>query len=186
MTDDYTVTRWGPEPPPLPQWLADLWKTTCDKIAASDVILAGVKTAPAGPLRMPDLDEIHRIAEQARALRPEGDRFVMASPMLDVVKRISSPAPHQYGGPLHGMSFGIPIVLDERMPDNVIEFRDGDRVIKRIQYGPTEGATCCDLHGRNCEQGGEECCGDCTEAYHFDIGHGGVPCSSPDLSQGAP
>lgn len=41
---------------------------------------------------------------------------------------------------------------------------------------------CCDLHGRNCEQGGEECCARCTEAHHFAPGHGGVPCSSPDLS----
>ena len=41
---------------------------------------------------------------------------------------------------------------------------------------------CCDLHGRNCEQGGEECCRSCTEAHHFEIGHGGVPCSNPDLS----
>ncbi len=42
---------------------------------------------------------------------------------------------------------------------------------------------CCDLHGRHCEQGGEECCERCTEAHHFEIGHGGVPCSSPDLSR---
>jgi hypothetical protein len=41
---------------------------------------------------------------------------------------------------------------------------------------------CCDLHGRNCEQGGEECCEWCTEAHHFEVGHGGVPCSNPDLS----
>ena len=41
---------------------------------------------------------------------------------------------------------------------------------------------CCDLHGRNCEQGGEECCWQCTEAHHFKIGHGGVPCPAPDLS----
>jgi hypothetical protein len=41
---------------------------------------------------------------------------------------------------------------------------------------------CCDMHGRNCEQGGEECCVWCTEAHHFDPGHGGVPCSNPDLS----
>lgn len=45
---------------------------------------------------------------------------------------------------------------------------------------------CCDLHGRNCEQGGEECCEHCTEAHHFEIGHGGVPCSSPDLSAAQP
>lgn len=53
--------------------------------------------------------------------------------------------------------------------------------------GPAPGAPsrpCCDLHGRNCEQGGEECCDLCTEAHHFTIfpPHGGVPCSSPDLS----
>lgn len=51
------------------------------------------------------------------------------------------------------------------------------------QWGPAEQRdVCCDLHGRNCEQGGEECCERCTEAHHFEIGHGGVPCSSPDLS----
>lgn len=55
--------------------------------------------------------------------------------------------------------------------------------------GTTGGSTpdsgqCCDLHGRNCEQGGEECCWRCTEAHHFEIGHGGVPCSAPDLSAG--
>lgn len=44
---------------------------------------------------------------------------------------------------------------------------------------------CCDLHGRNCEQGGEECCAHCTEAHHFAPGHGGVPCSAPDLSGNA-
>lgn len=137
MTDDYTVTRWGPEPPPLPPWLAETWKEVCGKIADSDRMLAGIKTAPVGPLKAPDMDEIRRIAEQARALRPEGDRFVMSSPMLDVVNGFSQPAPHQYGGPLGGMSFGIPIVLDEGMPDNVIEFRDGGRVVKRIEYGPT-------------------------------------------------
>lgn len=42
--------------------------------------------------------------------------------------------------------------------------------------------SCCDMHGRNCEQGGEECCSDCTEAHHFEPGHGGVPCSSPVLT----
>lgn len=41
---------------------------------------------------------------------------------------------------------------------------------------------CCDLHGRTCEQGGDECCMRCTETRHFDPGHGGVPCSSPHLS----
>lgn len=58
-------------------------------------------------------------------------------------------------------------------------------VVSRL-VGPWETAEqpdpCCDLHGRNCEQGGEECCWRCTEAYHFRIGHGGVPCSNPDLS----
>lgn len=48
--------------------------------------------------------------------------------------------------------------------------------------GKAVGARCCDLHGRNCEQGGEECCRNCTEAHHFEPGHGGVPCSSPNLS----
>jgi hypothetical protein len=38
---------------------------------------------------------------------------------------------------------------------------------------------CCDLHGSNCEQGGEECCGWCTEAHHFEPGHGGMECSAP-------
>jgi hypothetical protein len=38
---------------------------------------------------------------------------------------------------------------------------------------------CCDLHGSNCEQGGEECCGWCTEAHHFEPDHGGMECSAP-------
>lgn len=136
MTDDYTVTRWGPEPPLVPPWLAEMWRDVCDRLADSATFLDQIATVPAGPLKLPDMDEILRIAEQARALRPEGDRFVMASPMYEVVKGFAQPAPHQYGGPLGGMSYGIPIVLDEGMPVNVIEFRDGDRVVKRIEYTP--------------------------------------------------
>jgi hypothetical protein len=136
MTDDYTVGRWGPEQPPVPPQLAAVWKDVCDRLADSPTLLAGITTTPAGPLKPPDLAEFGRIAEQARVLRPEGDRFVMSTPMYEIVKGFSRPAPHQYGGPLAGMSFGIPIVLDEDLPPNVIEFRDGDRVVKRIEYVP--------------------------------------------------
>lgn len=97
-------------------------------------MLAGIKAVPPAPLGPPDVAEILRLADQARALRPAGDRLVMATPMYEIVKGFSRPAPHQYGGPLGGMSFGIPIVLDEEMPDNVIEFRDGDQLVKRIEY----------------------------------------------------
>lgn len=134
MNDDVTVSRWGPEPPPVPPQIAELWKDVCGRLANSDRLLAGITTVPSGPLRLPDVAEIYRLAEQARALRPPGDRLVMASPMYEVVKGFSQPAPQQYGGPLTGLSYGIPIVLDEDMPPDVIELRDGDRVVKRIEY----------------------------------------------------
>jgi hypothetical protein len=136
MTDGYTVGRWGPEQPPAPPALAAILKDVCDRLGDSPPLLAGITTTPSGPLKLPSVDDVRRIAEQARALRPEGDRFVMSTPMCEVVKGFSQPAPHQYGGPLTGMSFGIPIVLDEDLPPNVIEFRDGDRVVKRIEYAP--------------------------------------------------
>lgn len=139
MTDDYTVTRWGPEPPPLPPWLAEMWTDVCDRIADSTTFLDGITTAPVGPLKPPDMDEILRIAEQAHALRPEGDRFVMPRPMFDVVKGLSEPPAQTFAMP--GLNpFAIPIVIDDSLPANIIEFRDGDRVIKRIEYSPAEEA----------------------------------------------
>lgn len=107
-----------------------------------DNLLADIKTIPPVPLKLPDMAQLILLADRARALRPEGDRLVMASPMYEIVKGFSRPAPQQYGGLLSGMSYGIPIVLDEDMPDNVIELRDGDRVVKRIEYGaaPAEEA----------------------------------------------
>ena len=50
-------------------------------------------------------------------------------------------------------------------------------------------ATCCDIHGRNCEPPSELCCDRCTEAAHdtFPIRHAdGSTCSAPDLSDNAP
>jgi hypothetical protein len=44
-----------------------------------------------------------------------------------------------------------------------------------------EEATCCDLHGRNCERPYELCCWRCTEADHPEHRNLG-PCSNPDLS----
>lgn len=55
---------------------------------------------------------------------------------------------------------------------------------KLLRPAPAPAPPCCDLHGRNCEQGGDECCERCTEAHHFDIlpPHGGLLCSRPNLS----
>jgi hypothetical protein len=65
----------------------------------------------------------------------------------------------------------------------VTEVRDAVERRERAWEPAEQPGACCDLHGRNCEQGGEECCERCTEAHHFETGHGGVPCSSPDLSK---
>lgn len=135
MTDGHTVSRWGPEPPPVEPLIAVMWERLADALAKAPTCIESVTTAPAGPLKAPDLTEIRRIAEQARALRPEGDRLVMAPGMVDVVRRISTPAP-TYAGTFGGLPFGIPIHVDPGMPDGVIEFRDGDRVLKAIQYTP--------------------------------------------------
>lgn len=56
------------------------------------------------------------------------------------------------------------------------------KVMHRVHVAEVGRQKCCDLHGHNCEQGGEECCRACTEAHHFEPDHGGVPCSSPNLS----
>jgi hypothetical protein len=66
-------------------------------------------------------------------------------------------------------------------PDEQHEPAPAQPMVVTTGGGTPNSAPCCDLHGRNCEQG-DECCYQCTEAYHFRIGHGGVPCSSPDLS----
>jgi hypothetical protein len=50
------------------------------------------------------------------------------------------------------------------------EAETGTLLLKRL---------CCDLHGSNCEQGGEECCDDCAERLHWASGHGGLECSAP-------
>lgn len=42
---------------------------------------------------------------------------------------------------------------------------------------------CCEMHGESCEQGGDECCRLCTEAYHFAINHGGLPCVLPNMGR---
>lgn len=136
MTNHYTVSRWGPEPPPVDPAIADLWKRATDAIASSHTLLAGITTTPPGPLRMPSLDEMRRIAEEAKALRPEGDRFVMRQSMADVIARVAAPAPPRYAWDPGGLPFGIPIYIDETMPAGVIEFRDGDRVVNRIEYAP--------------------------------------------------
>lgn len=47
------------------------------------------------------------------------------------------------------------------------------------------GATCCDLHGRNCEPPSELCCRHCTEASHPEHADGSA-CSAPDLSRATP
>lgn len=113
--------------------MADAWQRLTDAFADSITRIAVDTSIPEGPLRPPDIDEMRRIVDQARALRPEGDRFVMGARMFEVVKRISKP-----GMPPHsaGLPFGIPVIVDAEMPDGVIEFRDGDRVVQRIEYKP--------------------------------------------------
>lgn len=56
------------------------------------------------------------------------------------------------------------------------DWAEVDEVLRNTAY--PRGA-CCDLHGSNCEQGGEECCDDCTERLHFADNHGGLECSAP-------
>lgn len=59
------------------------------------------------------------------------------------------------------------------------DWAEVDEVLRNTAY--PRGA-CCDLHGSNCEQGGEECCDDCTERLHFADNHGGLECSAPVLA----
>lgn len=59
------------------------------------------------------------------------------------------------------------------------EFVQNYATWRRALGGNARPAACCDLHGSNCEQGGEECCDDCTERLHFADNHGGLECSAP-------
>lgn len=94
-------------------------------------------TALPSPTKTPDLDEIRRMVAQASAVRPEGDRFAMSQAMHDTVRLIGRPTTQL--GAFGPQPFGIRVFIDDSLPPNVIEFRDGDRVLKRIEHDPHAG-----------------------------------------------
>lgn len=191
MTDDYTVTRWGPEPPPIPDWLAGLWERCAEGLGSwpHAVPAHDVPIAFRTPVRTDVMAQINRHLERRpthtllvseehadRARRAVGDALLGLD--VEVVESPYMPAGE-----------AILIDLDAfkdawRKPEPTTSFGEVARRVAKRGGAVKIRETCCDLHGRNCEQGGDECCHDCTEAHHSDIGHGGVPCSSPDLSGG--
>ena len=189
MTDDYTVSRWGPEPPPLPEWLAQTWRHATEGIAswptavpASDVPAAFRSIDATETLAAIDALLSRRpthtllVSEEHadRARRAVGDAWLA----LDV-EVVPSPFVPE------GQAYLIDRKAVEeawRKPEPTTSWAEVARRVAERRGAAVIRETCCDLHGRNCEQGGEECCGDCTEVHHFKAGHGGVPCSSPDLS----
>ena len=48
--------------------------------------------------------------------------------------------------------------------------------IRAHARGTVTRMLCCDMHNTLCEQGGDECCENCTEATHYQLNHGGTRC----------